>query len=476
MRKEKFEKLYDWQKLEPLFDKFVPELISLQNDIDEDEEVIIEIPEEKKEELKNIGFAREGRDPEDVTRQMLDDIYPYRMKTNHKKFFCFIPNAVNPYSVFGDFVNSIVNPYGGGFAISPGIATIEQMTINFLGEQIGYEPKPLGGVFVSGGSIANLTAAIAARDYKLELKDILKGTVYLSDQTHSSMAKGLHIIGIKPDNVKIIPTDDDFRIRMDLLRDEIEKDIENGLIPFMLVGTAGTTNTGSIDPLDDMAEVAKKYNMWFHVDGAYGASILFSSHRDLLKGIEKSDSVTWDSHKWLFQTYGCASIIVKDKMRLLKSFHTHPEYLKDVDSTDEEFNFWDMGIEMTRPIRGAKLWFTLQTLGVDKIRDIIDQGFITGARLQEEVEKYDDFQIVCPSNIGILNFRYYNEKYSDEELDEINQAISMKAMHNNKTAFLTTILKGKTVFRFCCNNAMLTEEDIVDVVNEIRGYIDEIVG
>lgn len=471
MKENKFEKLYDWKQLSPLFEKFIPEMIEMQDKINEAGEIVQALPKTKKEELINIGFSNEPRDPFEVTRQMLDDIYPYRMKQNNKKFFCFVPSAVIPASVFGDVVNTFMNPFGGGYSVSPGIITIEQMSINFLGEQIGYEPKPLGGMFVSGGSTANLTAAIAARDFKLDLEEITKGTVYVSDQTHSSMAKGLRIAGIAPVNIKVIPSDENFQMRIDLLETELEKDVKAGKIPFMIVGTAGTTNTGTVDKLDEIADLAEKYNAWFHVDGAYGASILLSSHKDLLKGIERSDSVTWDAHKWLFQTYSCACIIVRDKMRLLHSFHSNPEYLKDVDSTEDGFNFWDVGIEMSRPARGAKLWFTLQTLGLNNMRDILDQTIMLAKRLQTEVEKYDDFEVISPANTGILNFRYINSKFSEKELDEINQNISMRAMRNDKSAFLTTILKGKTVLRFCCNNALLTEKDIIDLVAEIREYL-----
>lgn len=472
MKNKEFEEFYDWNKLSPLFDEFVPQLIDLQNDID-DSGLVVNLPDEKRTEIENIGFSEEPRDPRDVANQMLNDIYPYRMKTNSRRFFGFIPNAISPYSVFGDFLNSFVNPYGGGFTISAGIAVIEKETINFLGKSIGYDVKPVGGTFVSGGSNANLTAAIVARDNKVNPHDISKAVVYVSDQTHSSMAKGLHIVGISPENIVIIPSDNNFRMDIKELKNRIKNDISKGLKPFMVVASAGTTNTGSIDPLNEIADICKENNLWMHVDGAYGASILLSSHKDLLKGIEKSDSVTWDGHKWLYQTYGCAAIVVKNNINLLKSFHAHPEYLKDVESTEEEFNFWDMGIELTRPMRGAKLWFTMQTLGLENFRRLIDQGFVIGKKLQKEVEKYDDFEIICPSNIGILNFRYYNDKFSESELDRINQNISERAIKNNKTAFLTTILKGKTVLRFCCNHALTSEEDIKDIVGEIRKYIDE---
>lgn len=472
MTNKSYEELYDWKNAQKLFEKFVPELIDEQQNINS-EEVSINLPEEKRIKITEIGFKNEGRNPEDVTRQLIDDVYPYRLKINHSRNFCFIPGAVTPYSVFGEFLNSINNPYGGSLAISGGTAEIEKETINYLGSLIGYDVAPLGGTFVSGGSMGNLTAAITARDDKLEKGEITKAVVYVSDQTHSSMAKGLHIIGIDRDNIRKISSDDYFRMNVDELEETIKKDIKDGYKPFLVVGSAGTTNTGSIDPLNEIADICEKYNLWYHIDGAYGASALLSSHKDKLKGIERSDSVTWDGHKWLFQTFGCAAIICKDKMKLLKSFHANPEYLKDVEATDDHFNFWDMGIELTRPARGMKLWFALQTIGLDDMKRAIDQGFAIADWIEEEVSKYDDFEIVSHSQMGIINFRYYNDKFTNEELDEINHRISRHALEKNYAAFLTTILKGKTVLRFCCNNALTTKDEIKIIIDDIRTWIDE---
>lgn len=472
MTKKSYENLYDWQKVQELFNKFLPELIDMQENVDS-QKPIIELPEEKRLNIDEIGFSNNPRDPEEVTKQLINDIYPYRMKANHPRYFCFIPNATTPYSVFGEFLNSIHNPYGGGYKISGGTAELEKETINFMGSLIGYELKETGGTFVSGGSMGNLTAAVVARDDKLNPKDLAIGTVYVSDQTHSSMAKGLHIIGVCEENIRKISSNSNFEMNADELENTIINDIEKGLKPFMVIGSAGTTNTGSIDPLEKIAEISKKYNLWFHVDGAYGGSVLLSSHKEKLKGIEKSDSMTWDGHKWLFQTYGCAAFICRDKMKLLKSFHADPEYLKDVESAGDKFNFWDMGIELTRPARATKLWFTLQSVGLDAMRDAIDQGFVVANWIEEEVKKYDDFEIVSHSQLGIINFRYFNENLTNEELDNINHKISQKSLSENTSAFITTILNGKTVLRFCCNNALTTKEDIKNIIENIRQTINE---
>lgn len=472
MQNKSYEDLYNWEILNELFKEFVPELTKEQSNV-KYENSVSNLPIDIKKNLEEIGFSNEAKDPKQVARQLIDEVYPYRMKLNHPRHFCFIPDALTPYSVFGEFLNSIHNPYGGASTISEGTATIEKETIYFMGSLIGYDRDKLGGLFVSGGSMANLTAAIIARDDKLSEDDYLSSTVYISDQTHSSMAKALHIIGIPKRNIKKISSDKNFKMNTKELEKNIKEDLQSGLKPFLVVGSAGTTNTGSIDPIDEISRIATKYNMWFHLDGAYGASALLSSHRDNLKGIEKADSITWDGHKWLFQTYGCAAIICKNHRKMLNSFHTNPEYLKDVESRADDYNFWDLGIELTRPARGVKLWYTLQSVGLDTMRDAIDQGFIIADWIEDEVKKYDDFEIVSKSQMGIINFRYFNSKFSEDELNIINQNISNKAIEKNYASFLTTILNGKTVIRFCCNNALTTKEEIINIVNEIRSYIDE---
>lgn len=439
----------------------------------EEADVIVDIPEVIEEELRGIDFLEEGKDPQELTRFLLDKVYPYRMKGSHPRYFCFIPSAVSPYSIFGDFINSIHNPYGGGYNISKGTANIERETLKWMGEMAGYDVDKLGGQFVSGGSMANLTASIVARDKKLKPEEFFKGRVYVSDQTHSSVAKGIHIMGLPRENVRKVPTNDKFEMIPEELEEMIKADIEAGYKPFLIVGTSGTTNTGAIDPLHELADIAEKYDLWYHIDGAYGATVLLSSHKELLSGIERSDSLSWDGHKWLFQTYGCAVVLCKDKKDMLDSFSVDPEYLKDVESTEENLNFWDLGVELTKPVRSMRLWFTLQTVGLETMRAAIDQGFQVADWLEEEVNKHDNLEIVSHSQLGIVNFRYRDDEHSERELDEINRRISQRALNKNYAAFITTELNGKIVLRFCCNNALTTREEIRNIMNDIQMWIAE---
>lgn len=465
--------LYDWQRSAELITEFIPDLFEKQNEI-KNNGLTEKISKENIEEIKAIGFKEEPRDVEDVLEQANDLIYSHRTKLNHPRCFSFIPGPHSPYSIMGDLLNSTYNPYGGSHSLNAGVAYIEKWLINWMGEQIGYSAPELGGVFVSGGSMANLTACVVARDEKIKDEEISKGIVYISDQTHSSVPKGFHIMGIQRKNIRKISTDDNFKMNIDELKNTIKKDIEKGYKPFLVVGTCGTTNTGSIDPLNEIADICKKYNMWFHVDGSYGASAVLSSYKDNLKGIEKSDSISWDAHKWLFQTYGCAVVICKDRHAMSRTYAANPEYLADIKSGDEDINFWDIGMELTKPFRGIRLWFTLQTVGLENMRDAIDHGFIASNWFEEEVLKYSDFEIISHAQMGIINFRYYNDKYTEKELNEINHKLSEMGTENNYALYYTTELRNKIVLRFCPINPELTKKEVLNVIEEIRGNIKKL--
>ena len=179
--------------------------------------------------------------------------------------------------------------------------------------------------------MANMTALIAARDAKLDEEDWCRGVAYVSEQTHSSVAKGLHMVGVAPGRIRTIPCHDDFTMDLDALERAICVDEQAGLKPFVIIATAGSTNTGVVGPLPQIADIAQAHNLWMHVDGAIGASVLLTRYRDMLRGIERADSLSWDAHKWLFQTYSCGMVLVRDERTLLNSFSTHPEYLKDLE-------------------------------------------------------------------------------------------------------------------------------------------------
>ena len=256
----------------------------------------------------------------------------------------------------------------------------------------------------------------------------------------------------------------------DLLEEAICHDRKAGKMPFAVIGSLGTTNTGSIDPLAELGQIAQKYGLWFHVDGAFGASILISPiYRNLAKGIELSDSFSWDTHKWLMQIYSCSTLIVKDKKNLLNSFTEHPEYLADV-SSGEHNDAWDLGPEMSRPARAIKLWYTLQAAGTDLLAELIEYSFFNANLVKKELSKRANWEIISNPSCGTINFRYVPPGLSDKALDELTGRISKEIIRRGFAFIVTTTLKGKRTLRMCTINANTMEKDILQTIS----LLDEI--
>ena len=467
------EYILDSQQLEKAVTEFVHDFVKEKHFI-HTQPVTKESNELQLKKIKAIGFPEKGRAVEAVVKEMENEVYKYSGNANHPRFFGFVPGPASCVSWLGDVMTAAYNIHAGGSKLAPAVNCVEQEVIKWMAEKAGFGKKA-GGIFVSGGSMANITALTAARDKKLNDETLHLGTAYVSDQTHSSVAKGLRVIGISQARIRKIDTDENFRMKMDDLEAAVKEDIENGFIPFATIGTAGTTNTGSIDPLEDIAKICKKYDMWFHVDGAYGGSVLASlKYRDLLKGIEEADSLSWDAHKWLFQTYGCAAVIAKDITDLYRSFHVNPEYLKDIKEDNDAVNMFDIGIELTRPARGLKLWLTLQVLGTDLVGSAIDQGFKIADWVQEELEAKEDWEIISPSQLAIINFRYSPKCLSEEQKDYLNEKISAIIRSSGYAAIFTTVLNGKTVIRMCTIHPETTREDIQTTIQFLDKYAQEV--
>lgn len=422
------------------------------------------------ERLRSIGIPKEGRPLREVFQEMLDSVYTNQAYLQHPRCFAFIPCPVSPLSWMGDIMTSAYDLHAGSWMLSSGASCIEQEVIQWMCGLAGY-PQTAGGLFVSGGSMANLTALAAARDAKLTDEERTRAVAYVSEQTHSSVAKGLHIIGFRRDQVRKIPTDSAFRMDTRALRKAIEQDTKDSHRPFVVVATAGTTNVGSIDPLTEISALCKEHDMWMHVDGAYGASILVSSkYRHLLRGIELSDSISWDAHKWLMQTYSCSAVLVKDLTNLEQSFSTHPEYLKDAAAKKDQINFWDLGPELTRPARSLKFWITLQVMGTESLGQMVEHGFQLAQWAEDELKKLSDWEIISPAQQAIINFRYAPKDISENQLDCINQQIAQEISDSGYAGIVTTELNEKKVLRICALHPETTEEEMRKTIRLLNRY------
>lgn len=418
--------------------------------------------------LESQTIPAHGRSMQKVYSEMLEDIFSNTLLAQHPRSFSCIPSTASLLSWMGDVMTNAYNPHASCQINAPAADLVEKNLIRWMCDLAGY-PKEGGGLFVSGGSIANLTALTAARDAKLTYDERRNAIVYVSDQTHSSVSKGLHIIGFCKEQIRVIPTDSSFCMDTSSLQVAIKKDIANQKKPFAVIASAGTTNTGSVDPILKISAICQKYNMWLHVDGAFGATALLSKrYRENLSGIELSDSLSWDAHKWLLQTYGCGVVLVRNQSFLINSFAAHPEYLKDAEASEGSIEFWDLGPELTRPARGLKLWLTLQVMGTDELQRVIEHGCAMAELVEKVIRENPEWEIICPAQLGIVNFRYIsNGTLSENELDIINQSISREITESGFAQIFTTELWGKKVLRMCTIHPETTTQDIYDTIDKL---------
>ncbi|KAF4991662.1 hypothetical protein FGRMN_7674 [Fusarium graminum] len=418
--------------------------------------------------LKKIGTPGDAHSIDHVLQEAFA-AYDHRMRVNHPRFMGLIPSPTSPVAWLGDIVASAFNALGASKLQASGPVVIEKTLIEWLASQVGF-PSTAGGICVSGGSMANLMGIVLARDRFVPRGETSKAIAYLSDQTHYSVAKALRLLGFDNEQIRRLPADACFRLDPAILSRTIQNDRKAGLVPFLVVGTCGTTNTGAIDPLGDIAKICHEEQIWLHVDGAYGASATLSAtRRETVDGLKYADSMSWDAHKWLFQTYSCGLLLVRDKANLVRSFANEGDYLRDgVAIEDEDIpNFWNYSMELTRPAsRAMKLWFTLRVIGVERIGKMIDHGFDLAERAEGELRKLPDWEIVSSASLGVITFRYAPEGMTEGELEAANTGISQSLISSNKAGILTTKVRGKVALRICALSPQLALDDMSDIIAE----------
>jgi aromatic-L-amino-acid decarboxylase len=381
------------------------------------------------------------------------------MHVDHPRFFAFVPSPGNFVSVLADALVSAFNVFNGTWIEASSAAKIELTVLGWVRDAFGL-PESAGGLFVSGGSIANMTAMCAARDHRLG-NSITNGIAYYSDQAHSSIERGLHIVGILKENQRTIPTNKTFAIDEHALTREIEMDIQTGNTPFLIVASAGTTNTGAVDPFEALRRIADQYGLWLHIDGAYGAAAAFSeSERGVLGDIRLADSISIDPHKWLFQPYEAAILVVKDRSHLLQTYRVLPEYLQDVKGSDEQPNFCDYGPQLTRSFKAFKVWLSFSVFGKKGLSDAISKGFELARYAEHIIDQSEDLHLVTKAQMAIVCFRYGND-------DHRQAAIAARIASAGYAMVTTTILNGRTVLRLCTINPRTTESDIKNTLDLI---------
>ncbi len=388
------------------------------------------------------------------------------MFLNHPRFFAFIPSPSNFISMIADCMVSAFNPFAGTWLESSSSAEIELITIDWL-KKILDLPPTAGGIFVSGGSTANLLGLEVAKNVKLNNR-VDKSVIYFADQTHSSVKRALKIIGFNEENIHKISSTENYTLSIEELIDSIILDKKRGLKPFCIIANAGSTNTGSIDPLIDLYNISRKEDMWLHVDGAYGAAAYLTPNgKELLNGMNLADSLTIDPHKWWFQPYETSCIFVREAHFMKDTFQILPEYLRDHDREGEEVNFCDYGHQLTRRFRALKLWMSFKYFGLKAFRNAILKGIHLAEYAESFVKSKSELELITPAQLGILTFRFIRKNIKINGLNKINSEIINRLVKDGYAMISSTVLGNKVVLRMCIINPRTTESDIDNTINRI---------
>ena len=397
-------------------------------------------------------------------------IFAHAAREPHPGFIAYVPSCPTFPAVLGDWLATGFNFFAGVWPMASGPNEVELLVVDWFRQWLGM-PEGSGGLLTSGGSNANFTAMVAAR-HEATLDDparIARLTVYMSNQTHSSVIRAAWMSGIPRANVRLIPVDAEHRILLGELSDAIAIDRAAGMVPLMVVGNGGTTNTGAVDPLAELAALCETEQLWMHVDAAYGGfGILAERGRLALKGIELADSVTMDPHKWLYVPFECGCIMVRDPRRLAAAFSIYPDYLKDVQSAGTEVNFADYGEQLTRRARGIKIWLSVCYYGVDALSEAIAYSMELAAHAETFVREEPALEVLSPATLGILCFRARPHGVSDPgELDALNERIANAINAAGRWLISTTRIDGSLSLRICPIGFRSTIEDMRDLVSEV---------
>ena len=416
--------------------------------------------------LFNQDPPETGRRLNEILAQLERDVFPSNLHVDHPRFFAFVPGPNNFVSTMADALAAGFNIFNGTWFGGSAAAAVELGVIRWLCRTCGF-PDTAGGLFVSGGSMANLTALVAARNALLQDR-IAGATVYFSDQTHSSVQRALHVIGFLHEQMRKLPCDENFRLSSEALAEAIKADRKKGLHPFCIIANAGTTNTGAVDPLTELSDLAKAEKMWLHVDGAFGAaSILSERGRGLLRGIERADSISLDPHKWLFQSFECGCVLVRDVASLKSAFQIKADYLRDVHRNEAEFNPGDHGVQLSRSFRALKVWLSLQTFGLSAFREAITRGFELAEFAERELRARKGWEILSPAQLATVCFRFGNS-------DDLQTQLVDVMMRDGFALLTSTSLRGVASLRLCTINPRTTEEDIVATIERLDKFAHEL--
>jgi aromatic-L-amino-acid decarboxylase len=390
---------------------------------------------------------------QEIQQHLEERLLPYCTHVNHPGYMGLITPSPNPAGILADFLASALNQNLGAYSIGPAAVAMELRVIRWLNDLIGFDERA-GGNLTSGGMTANFIGLKLARDFTSNDKAQHEGlekkwTAYVSEERHVSIDKAVDAVGIGRNNLRTLPTDDKFRIRINALEEVIEKDKRNGLHPICIIALAGTTNLGAVDDLVALHKIAQRENCWLHVDAAYGGGMLLSEKNPgLLNGLALADSVTIDPHKWFYAPLDAGAILVKDHKRLTASFGLEPAYLTDqTDQKKDRYQFYVHGFEQSKRFRSLKVWTSFHHYSKKQLGEWIDNNIEQAKYLHELANADGHFISATPPVMSAICIRYKADGMSDEQSKQLHHEVTTRIEKGGQFWFATTAMKGKTWFR-----------------------------
>ncbi|MFQ6069782.1 MAG: pyridoxal phosphate-dependent decarboxylase family protein [Candidatus Aminicenantales bacterium] len=404
-----------------------------------------------------------GESMESIFEDFKNIILPGITHWQHPSWFAYFPANNSPPSVLAELLTAGIGAQCMIWQTSPAAAELEEVVLEWLRKMLGL-PEGMSGVIQDTASTSTLVALLTAREKATGFKSNLEGlkeplVVYASEETHSSIEKGVKIAGFGKENLRYIPTDENFGMIPEELERSILEDKKRGLKPACVVATVGTTSSTAIDPLDRIGEICRSHGVWFHVDAAFaGTAAILPEKRSLLKGVEFVDSFVFNPHKWMFTNFDCSAYFVKSEQDLVRTFEIHPEYLKT--ALDERVkNFRDWGIQLGRRFRALKLWFVLRYYGVEGLQRMVREHIRLAQLFKGWVEEHELFELMAPVSVSLVCFRLNNGRPEDE-LEGLNRELLERINSTGKVFLTHTTLRSKYALRFSIGQRTTTERHV----------------
>lgn len=432
-----------------------------------------ELPQKKafdendRKDILEHGIEEQAEDLNKLLRALNNDVDSPGLNPASGAHLGYIPGGGLYPSALGDYLAAVTNRYAGVFFSSPGAVRIENMCLRWMCNLIGYDSKS-GGNLTSGGSIANLIGLVAARDQSgIKAKNVHRAVIYTTQQVHHCVIKAIKFAGLVDARIKTIEMDEQYRMKPAKLKQQIEADKEDGLLPLIIFASAGTTDLGAVDPLDDIATIAQSNSIWFHVDAAYGGFFLLTEYgQKVMKGIAEADSVTIDPHKGLFLPYGSGALLVKDVQKLYDSQHMSANYLQDTLSATDELSPADLSPELSKHFRGLRMWLPLKLYGLAPFRAALQEKLELTRYFYKQIQRLDGIEVGPPPQLSVMYFRYVPEQ---GDANAFNKKL-VEAIHSDGRVFLSsTNISDKVYIRL----AVLSFRTHLDTIDQALAILEE---